>query len=236
MIEEIEKFYEKTKLRRLSSFRGDELIEYKHVFHKEYPRFPSFELPSTRVKGEFERLLLRRESRRSFADKPVSTRTLGRILSTCVIRTNKPEERTYPSAGSRFPVELYLVAFKIRGIEPGAYHYDIRRFSLDLLLRGNLRKYESKIVSQFVRRPAGAIILTGVLSRSAVKYGAKSYPFTFLEAGHIAQNILLSCCKYGLGCCPVGGFIDDAVSDILDLTSEEIPLYVVGFGYPKRQS
>jgi SagB-type dehydrogenase family enzyme len=123
-----------------------------------------------------------------------------------------------------------LVAFRIGGLESGIYHFNFDKFSLELLLKANLKKHEHEIVSPFVDNPAGAIILTSVISRSEVKYGWKSYPYSLIEAGHIGQNIALTCEKFGIGSCPVGGFVNDTVSELLDLTEDEIPLYVIGFG------
>ncbi len=161
---------------------------------------------------------------------------LAKILGSCGIVTNGPypfERRAYPSAGARFPIEVYLIAFKIKGLEQGAYHFNINEFSLDVLLKMNLTKYEPSITSPFIKNVAGAIIFTGVMSRSEVKYGMKAYPYSLIEAGHIGQNILLSCTKHKIGGCAVGGFVNEDITRILDLTEDEPPLYVICFGTPK---
>jgi SagB-type dehydrogenase family enzyme len=234
MLKDIEDFYKKTKLMKISLPKGKAPIEYIHVFHKEYPRFYSIKLPYS-SKGskysEYDKLLNIRKSVRLFSNKFISIQTLGNIFKTCAIIKNNPERRCYPSAGARFPIEIYLVAFRIKNLKPGAYHLNIKKFSLELLLKANLRKYEPELVSPFLKNTAGIIILTSAISRSEVKYGYKSYPFSLLEAGHISQNILLSCTKYNVGSCPVGGFINDTITRILDLTDDEIPLETIGFGY-----
>jgi len=232
VLDEIKKFYEKTKIVKFNDDEGIAPITFVHVFHKHYPRLPSIKLPQVDVDGEFEGLLKSRKSVREFSEEPISLTDLAKILhSSRIVDPNRdPERRTYPSAGARFPVEIYLTSFNVNGLEKGAYHYDITQMKLEQLWKKDLGMYKEEIVSPYLRNPAAALILTSVVPRSEVKYGYKAYPYSLIEVGHIAQNILLSCCKYNVGACPVGGFVNNRVTEILDLTQDELPLYVIGLG------
>ncbi|MDE1810740.1 MAG: SagB/ThcOx family dehydrogenase, partial [Candidatus Micrarchaeota archaeon] len=176
-------------------------------------------------------LLKRRKSERTFSDKPIPLKLIANVLGSCKITDNDPERRTYPSAGARFPIEIYIVAFRVKGLEPGIYHFNSRKFSLETILLSDLKKFETEFVSPFLKNPAGAVVLTSVMSRSEVKYGLKAYPYSLIEAGHMGQNILLSCIKNKVGSCPVGGFVNDRIIELFDLTEDEVPLYVIGFGF-----
>src|SRR3989344_4264045 len=237
MIEEIKKFYDKTKLEKneLESNETEDLlpVSWTHVFHKEYPRLPSVVLPKTKNnESELETLLETRESTRFFSTKSINLDDIARILSSCRIVDSKriPERRTYPSGGARFPVELYLISFNINGIDMGAYHYNLKRNSLELLLKSDLRNRRREIISPYLENPAAAIIFTSVIGRSEVKYGIKAYPFSLIEAGHMGQNIHFVCIELGLGSCSVSGFVNDSIVEILDLTENEIPIYVICVG------
>lgn len=146
----------------------------------------------------------------------------------------QPEKRTYPSAGARFPIETYVISFNVAGLENGAYHYNIDKWSLEQLWKKDFRRQEKEIVSPYLQNTSVAIILTSVIQRTEVKYGIKAYPYSLLEAGHIAQNVQLACTKYNIGSCTIGGFVNDIITEILDLTKEEIPLYVIGIGKVKK--
>ena len=87
-----------------------------------------------------------------------------------------------------------------------------------------------RIVSPHLTGTAVALVFTAVIARAEVKYGARAYAFSLLEAGHMAQNISLVCTKLDIGCCPVGGFVNDTLVKIIDLTEHEIPIYVYGMG------
>ncbi len=235
MKEEIKKFYDKTKLKSEDiEYKNEEELPFtwKHVFYKEYPRLPAVKLPKTTIDSELESLLELRESTRVFSDSPLKLEELARILGSCRIvdPERAPERRTYPSGGARFPVELYLTSLNIDGLEDGAYHYNIKKEKLELLLKENLKLRKKEIVSIYLDNPAAAIIFTSVISRSEAKYGVKAYQLSLIEAGHMAQNIHLVCTELGVGSCPVSGFVNDSIAEILDLTENEIPLYVVGIG------
>ena len=231
MIKEIEEFYNKTKLKKVIAMsKGKTPIEYVHIFHKEYPRFPSIKLSKKLDNGEYNKLLKRRRSERIFSNKPVPIELVAKIFNSCRIVQADPERRTYPSGGARFPVEMYLVASKINGLKSGIYHFNINKFSLETLFESDFKKDEIESISAYLKNVAGAIILTTVISRSEVKYGLKAYPFSLIEAGHIGQNILLSFTKYKIGSFPIGGFVNDEIIELLDLTEDELPIYIIGFG------
>ena len=65
-----------------------------------------------------------------------------------------------------------------------------------------------------------------MFGRSRIKYGERGYRFALPEAGHAMQNILPGATALGLGACPVGGFIDDRLHDLVDVDRvEEAVLY-----------
>ena len=89
--------------------------------------------------------------------------------------------RSAPSAGALYPVEIYLSALGIEGLEDGLYHYSIMDFALTRLRSGP--------------PPAGcpgpALILTSLYFRSAWKYRNRAYRYCLLDCGHVAENLML---------------------------------------------
>ncbi len=207
-------------------------VTWTKIFYKQYPRLPNVPLEPRRVDGEVEQLLKKRKSTREFERKQMSLDLVSDLLCKGV-GINRREGRTYPSAGARYPVETYLAAFDVERLEPGIYHYDIRNRRLETLLQEDLSEKMSNFVSPFVEWAPAAFIFTSVISRSEVKYGVNAYRFSLIEAGHMVQNISLLAEKYGLGGCPIAGFVNDTVQEALDLTQEELPLYTYPFGFPK---
>ena len=240
MLKEIRNFYEKTKLYLDIEGTVEETPPITHVkvFRKSYPRLPSVKLPEVdRGNNEFEALLEHRGSHRNFSDSPLSLEEISKVIGACRIvdTKRKPEMRTYPSGGARFPVELYLVSYNVHGLKHGAYHYNIDENSLELLLEQDLTVSRRELISPYLENPAATIIFTSVIARSEVKYGLRAYPYSLIEAGHMGQNLQLAASEIGVGSCPVSGFVDDTVKKILDLTEDEIPIYSISIGKIKKE-
>ncbi|MGI8420822.1 MAG: nitroreductase family protein [Gaiellaceae bacterium] len=66
-----------------------------------------------------------------------------------------------------------------------------------------------------------------------LQIGLRGYRFALLEAGHLAQNLLLTGTALELACIPLGGFFDRRMDDLLDLDGvNESMLYAVAVGRP----
>lgn len=80
------------------------------------------------------------------------------------------------------------------------------------------------------------IIITGIPDRSRIKYGERGYRYMLIEVGHLAQNICLLSDSFGLGTCPVGGFIETEIQSLLDIDKvKEYPLYMLAIGKKKDE-
>ncbi len=203
---------------------------HTRLFYKEYPRFERIELPEVRPTGDLQDLLDARRSYRDFLDRPLALEDVSALLTSCRLNSER-DQRTYPSGGMRYPVEFYLMAFRVEGLETGCYHYAIRRGALEVLWPADLAPKSDAITSVYSHHPAAAIVMTSVLPRAHVKYGVRAYPLSLLEAGHAAQTIQLAAAARGLGTRPICGFVDSEIAGLLDLTDEEIPIYVLAAGH-----
>jgi len=76
------------------------------------------------------------------------------------------------------------------------------------------------------------LVLSVVFARTQMKYLERGYRFALLEAGHIAQNILLTATALGLSAVCVGGFWDDPFNDLLSFEpTEEAVVYSILLGH-----
>jgi len=144
-----------------------------------------------------------------------------------------PDLRTVPSGGALYPLELYVFALDVHGLEPGVYHYDPRRHRLDELRRADLGETMQRVLTapELAESAAAIVAITGVFWRSRFKYGLRGYRFTLLEAGHVAQNLLLAGTALELAACPCGGFFERRLDPLLEVDGvEESTLYLVLVG------
>lgn len=206
---------------------------YTKVFYKSYKRMPKIKLLSSNSSSFLDDLFITRGSIRNFSQKEISFEEISSIFSSCRIieKDRFPEKRTYPSGGARFPIEVYLISFRIGELDNGAYHFNIKNYELEILIRDDYIKKIPKICSEYITNPSGVLIFTAMKKRTEVKYGkSQGKKLIYLEAGHIAQNIILKCSELGVDSCPIAGFDKKVIKDILDLISNEEIIYVIAIG------
>ncbi len=80
---------------------------------------------------------------------------------------------------------------------------------------------------------AACVVIAAVVERTARKYGGRAERYCFIEAGHVAQNILLQATALHLAGVPVGAFEDDKIAAVLKLPKNHRVLYLVPLGHPR---
>ena len=196
--------------------------------------FETIKLPKPRLKGTIavEQAIRRRRSTRQFPDKPVSLEDLSQVLWAAQGVTGAYNERTAPSAGSTFPLEMYVVAGNVSDLPAGVYKYEPRAHKLSRISSGDIRAglAEAAIQQKCVSRCAVAVVLAAVYERTTAEYGERGIQYVHMEIGHVGQNIHLQAAALGLGSVAVGAFEDHAVASLLGLPRNEHPLYIMPLG------
>jgi SagB-type dehydrogenase family enzyme len=189
-------------------------------------------LPEPSLKGSLtlEEAFLKRRSVREFSPEPLSISEIAQLLWAAQGITDSRGFRTAPSAGALYPLELYVV------LEGGVFHYDPQAHSLITVSAGDLRSdlHSVSLRQDAILNAPMILVITAVFSRTEAKYGrARSPRYVHLEAGHAAQNALLQAVSLGLGAVPIGAFEDSRVQEVLSLSVDHEPLYLIPIGHPK---
>lgn len=219
---------------------------WKKIYFKLYPRFIQIDLKRTsRTVNIRESPLIsviqKRKSERKFRKKSLTLGTVSQILyfASGIKSFNKIKEnlnqsrRMYPSAGARYPLEMYVVILRSKEVPLGIYHYNVKWNTLELLLKGNFKKeFSQKITNQhWIEESGMVIIITTIFGRTLIKYKERGWRYIFFEAGHLTQNVYLISTLLKLKCCAIGGFIDEKIIKLLDLNPKsELPLYLIAIG------
>lgn len=188
----------------------------------------------------------RRRSRRAFAAEALDDRELAALLHGGYGVTGVLEPplsslelrlRAVPSGGALYPLELYVAALRVDGLERGLYHFDPLRAGLEVLEQdvtaerlGALSTYP-----EIVGSCAVLVLIAAIFGRTRFKYGLRGYRFALLEAGHVAQNVVLTATALGLAAAPLGGFYDRPTDEFLGLDGvNESTLYTIAVGREAR--
>lgn len=135
--------------------------------------------------------LSKRQSLRSFADRPLPEQVLSDLI-WAAYGINRPDsgKRTAPSAVDKQEIDLYVV------MENGAYYYHAQFHRLELIAGKDLRALTGK--QEFVKRAAVNFVYVADMKRSAGDDAEERLVYAGATAGAIGQNVYLFCASAGL--------------------------------------
>jgi SagB-type dehydrogenase family enzyme len=188
-------------------------------------------------------VLARRRSVRSYTLRPLPLATLGRLLHACYgIKGERDAgepvyERSAPSAGGLYPLEIYVATQSVEGVDDGIHHYDPRAHELELRRPGLAQPalVHLALDQEMVQGANVVAIITAIPARTMWKYGQRGYRYLWLDAGHLGQNLYLCATAMGLGPVGIGGFYDADLDALLELPAGEEAFYLVAIGQPGEE-
>jgi len=140
-----------------------------------------------------------------------------------------------PSGGARNPFEAYVFVRRGADIESGVYHYSALQHSLQKVAKLADRKFSEYLANQeWAENMSALVVLVADLERTMWKYSdPNAYRVVLIEAGHIAQNMMVAATNLGLTACPTAALCHSLVSEDLDLAKiTKVPLYALTLDKP----
>jgi SagB-type dehydrogenase family enzyme len=217
--------------------------------YKHYPGVPRIRFPKS---GEprsdaaaLQRVLEARRTVREFSREPVAFRDLAAVVRGTWGETGwldggalgRLTAKSSPSAGGLHPIECYMLAWNVRGLPPGLYHYDVKEDQLRRLKGGDFRNAAVRAASgqRWVGRASFLCIMTAVFTRTLWKYAFEvAYRVLWLDAGHLCQTFDLLATSRGLGPFQTAAIQDSFIEKLIGLDGvKEFPLYLCGAGIPQ---
>jgi SagB-type dehydrogenase family enzyme len=196
-------------------------------------------LPNPKTTGTMsvEQAIQQRRSIRSYANDPLSIQDISQLMFATQGITDPTERfRAAPSAGATYPLEVYVVVGNncVEELAGGFYRYDPHKHLLVYISKGDLRSSlaEAALGQSWLKEAPINIVIAAVYERTTNRYGERGVRYVHMEAGHVGQNIYLQAIARGLGTVAVGAFHDNQVQQILQLPSDQKPLYIFPIGYP----
>jgi SagB-type dehydrogenase family enzyme len=221
---------------------------HRPPLYKRYRTATRVAIPSApSARADLEITLSERRTIRKFRRLAVSLVDVGAVLRGTFGRTGWHDggffgsllTKTSPSAGSLHPIECYVVAWNVRDLDPGLYHFDVGAGDLRRLRRGRFQTEAVNAASgqAWVGNASFLCVMTAVFQRSLWKYQDEvTYRTLFLDAGHLAQTFCLLATARGLGPFTTAAIQDSFIEKLLRLDgTTEFPVYICGAGLPERQ-
>jgi SagB-type dehydrogenase family enzyme len=175
--------------------------------------------------------LSRRRSQREFTGRGMTPEQLSQLCWAAQGITEPVKGlRTAPSALALYSVAVYVVNAQ------GIFEY-LPKTHVLRRLRGAEAMPELRAAMNAPSASTAPVCMvlamdTGPLETRA---GRQAERYCLLEAGHIAQNILLEATALGLASVPVGGMDESKVAAALKLPANRRPVYVLPIGYARAK-
>jgi SagB-type dehydrogenase family enzyme len=155
---------------------------------------------------------------------------MGQILWAGQGIRDRSGGRTSPSAGGRYPLDLYVVT------DDGVAQYLPEEHAIESKFSERVREalYSAALFEDSIKLAPLVVVITADFARAEHQHGEeRAERFALIETGHVAQNILLQAYAMGLAGVAFGAFKDKQVIEALNLPQERVPLYIVAIGYPR---
>ncbi len=178
-----------------------------------------------------------RQSHRRFVGAPAELQSIGHLLASIRafdVPGTPLKKALYPSAGGLYPVQTHILVQdgRIEGLSAGWYRHHPAEHRLEFLAAVSPEQIAAIAgkSDDIVRQSAFLVVFTGLKAAMARSYGQKARDFCLLEAGHMAQVMMLHAPRLDIGLCAAGGVDLSAVASALATEEDEEPLYVLAGG------
>ncbi len=190
---------------------------------------------------DITQVINQRKSVRSYLEESLTLEELSYLLwctqGVKKIISNTTTKRIVPSAGSRHPLETYLVINRVKGLPIGLYRYiSLEHKLLKIKTDSQIMK---KIVEacndqQFIGKSALIFIWSANIYRMKWRHGERAYRYIFLDAGHVGQNLYLAATVINCGVCTISVFLDDELNHLVGIDGKnEFVIYMAAVGKSK---
>jgi SagB-type dehydrogenase family enzyme len=149
--------------------------------------------------------------------------------------------RPYPSAGSAYPLELYLAVGHCADLPRGFYHYDANAHALtpipvqDEPLQAML--YAAEFAMDAPAPPPVLFTIAARFGRTSWKYTSIAYSLILRDVGALLQTFYLTATSMGLGGCAIGTHNVDLFEQMTGLAFHaEGPVGQFALGRPAKPS
>lgn len=205
---------------------------------KSYAACATIELPPAQLPTATLDVVMRsRRTRYAAKNGPFGLAELSALLFagygiTGAIKDSQVKQRTSPSGGALYPLDLFWINECVTDLPKGVYHFNPFRHNLEVVAQADFGAQirEALIQTEMSRDKVGYLAISASFWRSRFKYGLRGCRFAMIETGHVAQNILLAAEGLKIMAACLGGYYDFRVDRILRLDGvNETTVYVMAF-------
>lgn len=189
----------------------------------------AIQLPKPQTEGgkPLMQALSERKTGREFSPEKLSPQVLGNLL-WAAWGVNRPDgHRTAPSASNRQEIEIYVTTAE------GAYLYDAKNHSLQLVVKEDLRGLTGK--QPFVAQAPVNLVYVADFAKMGKSTDENKIFYSAADTGFIAQNVYLFCASEGLSAVVRGTVDREPLAKALKLRPDQRIILAHTVGYPAKK-
>lgn len=164
----------------------------------------------------------KRRSRRDFQNYKITLKELSTLLfySAGYKRSEHNGRKHVPSSGGFSTTEVFLVILNSDEVAPGLYYFSAKDYTLKCIKEGDYRDWvrNDALYQEEWAKGSAIVFLAGDYARLHQKYSHRTLRLCLLDAGHVAQNLYLTCTAMNMKVCEVLGYVENEVEEAFDLT------------------
>lgn len=200
-------------------------------------------LPARSLEGKYtlNETMQKRTSCRNYKKRMLTLNEISNILWASQGITDKKykNQRTIPSAGSTFPLEVHLAVHKdgIDSLGTGIYYYEPKEHTLEKIFESDI---SDSIVAatwnqEFVENASAILLISFNDKIIKERYPKRWFHYANMEAGAASQNIYLEAVDQNLGTVMIGAFDEAMVKNLFNLENL-LPLALMPIGNPRNKN
>ncbi len=222
-------FWENSKINRFNVREfGEQLAEFGR--HKELsPQlfYPKQDIKLVKPDDSLAKIFRQRKSTREFSKKALNKKYLNNLFY-CFSETRN-NLRVIPSAGARYPIEVFALFYNVKKIKNAVYYYNPDTHSLSFVSGSKSWEKEAFLYNFETKNPPAIVfVFVGFLDRVSQKYGERGGRFLLIEAGHYAQTLGIRLAYDNLAGVELGGIMDEEMKKKLKLQGTDAKI-LLGF-------
>lgn len=177
---------------------------------------PRADFSSKKYAKNFVDCILSRRSSRRYSSSAIPLESISdmlaltsRVLANHVEKDFEYVQKTYPSGGSAYELDIYMIVTNVEGVEPGLWRYFAKEHCMrqveiadEAALQGIIRSGMHSIGASTI--PPIMVLLVADFARIMWKYRKMGYSIILKNTGSFMANTYLVCNALGLGCCAIG--------------------------------
>ncbi|MEK7434104.1 MAG: amino acid adenylation domain-containing protein [Cyanobacteriota bacterium] len=167
---------------------------------------------------------------RFFSDEIINKKDFGNFLGVLrEIELNSSFKYLYPSAGSLYPVQIYILMKEnaVQDFSSGIYYYNAKNHSLIKITDELPENIHFSYSLNIYNSSKFSIFLISDLRSIEPLYSTASIEYSYIEAGSITQLLRSESYKYNIGLCSIGQVNDDNLKKVLNLDDKYLFLHTI---------